>query len=536
MKRLCKGLIAFMCMVCVHGLTAPDTFFPRNTSLYSSHAWSATPQAANLAGHTYYVDVSGDDGGDGSIGQPWKTVNRAVSQVGPGDTVLINPGTYFITQQISIATSGEPGNPITFSGNGQGVFIDLSGYSGRNGFEIYFADYITVENLMVRASQEASSRGIRLTHSNGSIIRNNTVYGAGHANLFCSLSDYVIFENNEAYDGAIGIYVADSTDYATVRSNVLHDNSAIGLHMNGDLSSGGDGTISYAMVDSNRVYNNDATGINLDGVTWSTFRNNLIYNNGKRGIAFFKGNGAVPSNDNEAYQNTIIMPNGGYYAIGLNYGANRNSFYNNIIFTEGNVPCFSSTSSVNELDITSDYNLLSTHSNIGETSNGTFSFQEWQNLGYSGHSGQATMDETFENSTQNNYRLKAGSPAVDAGTPSHSCPLDIVGNVRPYGIAPDIGAYELSGVIVVYISPDGSCDNHTPCYSRIQEGIDWGSNTFIIRVEQGSYDEDIVLNKAMEVNLECGWDNTFTTQLSTSRVNSLKNEKGTLIVDRLVIQ
>jgi len=436
-KRLNAWVIALICLLCAQGLIVPDTLFPTGTCRYSGYSWGA--------GHTYYVDVNGNDTGDGSGRQPWKTVNHAISQARPGDTVLINPGVYYVTQQISITTSGEPGNPITFSGNGQGVVIDLSGYSGRNGFEIYFADYITIENLTVRASQDVNSRGIRLTHSNHSVIRNNTVYGAGHANLFCSLSDYIVFENNEAYDGAIGIYVADSTDYATVKNNVLHDNSAIGLHMNGDLSSGGDGTISYAMVDSNLVYNNDATGINLDGVTDSTFRNNLIYNNKKRGIAFFKQDGAVPSNDNEMYHNTIVMPSGGYYGIGLNYGANRNAFYNNIILTEGSVPCISSTSSTNELEITSDYNLLSAHSTIGETSNGTFSFQEWQNLGYGEYSGQATMDETFENYAQNDYRLKEGSPAVDVGTSEHSCSTDILGNVRPCGAAPDIGAYE-SGV------------------------------------------------------------------------------------------
>lgn len=434
MKRLYAGVIAVIFLVCGPGLIVPDSLCLWDTSRYSSYSWGA--------GHTYYVDVGGDDTGDGSDRQAWKTVNHAVSQVRPGDTVLINPGIYYVTQQISITTSGEPGNPIIFSGNGQGVVIDLSGYSGRNGLEIYFADYITIENLTVRASEEEHSRGIRLTHSNGSIIRNNTVYGAGHANLFCSLSDYIVFENNEAYDGEIGIYVADSSDYATVKGNMLHDNTAIGLHMNGDLSSGGDGTISYAVVDSNWVYNNGATGINCDGVTDSTFINNLVYGNERRGIALFWGNGAVPSNDNEVYHNTIIMPGNGYYGIGLNYGANRNALYNNIILTEGSVPCISSTSSTSELEITSDYNLLSAHNAVGETSNGTFSFQEWQNLGYGVHSGQATMEETFGNYAQNDYRLDKGSPAVDAGTPEHSFSTDILGNGRPCGAAPDIGAYE----------------------------------------------------------------------------------------------
>jgi hypothetical protein len=107
------------------------------------------------------------------------------------------------------------------------------------------------------------------------------------------------------------------------------------------------------------IYDNDATGINLDGVTLSTFQNNLIYGKPIQGHRLFPaGRGRPFSNDNEAIQNTIITPAGAYYGIGLNYGANRNSLYNNIILTEGSVPGFSSTSSTGELQITSNYNLL----------------------------------------------------------------------------------------------------------------------------------------------------------------------------------
>ena len=180
-------------------------------------------------------------------------MHYAVSLVKAGDTVLTGPGKYIETKQVSIKTSGEKEKRITFSGNGKGVIIDLTGLPDRNGFEVYFANYITIENLAVHASRDKNSRGIRLTHSNGSIIRNNTVHGAGHANIFCSLSDYTTFEENEAYGGAIGIYVADSSDYVTVKGNLLHDNSAIGLHMNGDRHSGGDGTISYATVENNVI-------------------------------------------------------------------------------------------------------------------------------------------------------------------------------------------------------------------------------------------------------------------------------------------
>jgi len=395
-----------------------------------------------ISSSNYYVDVNGNDANDGSQANPWKSVGHAVDTVVAGDMVLINPGTYLVSQQISITTSGTASNPITFKGNGAGVVVDLRSCDAKNCLEIFFADYIVIANLTVYASLDPNSRGIRLTHAEGCTISNNTVSGANHANLFCSLSDHVTFSNNEAFNGAIGIYVADSSDYPTVKGNRLHDNTAIGLHMNGDISSGGDGTISYALVDGNWIYNNGATGINLDGVTWSTFQNNLVYGNTYRGIAFFQQDGAVPSNDNEALQNTIITPAGAYYGIGLNYGANRNSFYNNIILTEGSVPSFFSTSSTSELQITSNYNLLPDKGQVAETSNGRFLFSEWQAIGYDTQSITGTLSQTFQDPTGGNYQLKADSPAIDAGATSHTCTPDIVGNARPSGAAPDLGAYE----------------------------------------------------------------------------------------------
>ena len=495
------------------------------------------PHSATAGGITYYVDVNGNDANNGSQANPWKTIGHAIDAVVAGDTVLINPGTYLVPQQISITTSGTASDPITFEGNGAGVVVDLRAYDGRNGLEIYFADYIVIDNLTVYASLDPNSRGIRLTHAEGCIISNNIVSGANHANLFCSLSDRVTFLNNEAFNGAIGIYVADSSDYPTIKGNRLHNNTAIGLHMNGDISSGGDGTISYAMVDSNRVYNNGATGINLDGVTWSTFQNNLVYGNKFRGIAFFKGDGAVPSNDNEAYQNTIITPAGAYYGIGLNYGANRNSFWNNIILTEGSVPSFSSTSSTSELEITSNYNLLPDQGPVAETSNGGFVFSEWQSLGYDTQSVTGTLSQTFQDPAGNNYKLLAGSPAIDAGTPTHSCTPDIVGNIRPSGTAPDLGAYEYDSATVIYISPDGLCGSHTPCYSRIQDGFDWeGGATYTIKVQQGTYNENLALSSDKRIDLDAGWDETFTTRTSTSSIKSLQILEGAVTGRNLVIQ
>jgi len=135
------------------------------------------PHSATASGITYYVDANGNDANNGSQATPWKTIRHAADAVVAGDTVLINPGTYLVSQQISITTSGTASDPITFKGNGAGVVVDLRAYDGRNGLEVYFADYIVIDNLTVYASLDPNSRGIRLTHAEGCIISNNIVSG-----------------------------------------------------------------------------------------------------------------------------------------------------------------------------------------------------------------------------------------------------------------------------------------------------------------------------------------------------------------------
>ena len=42
----------------------------------------------------YYVAMNGDDGWPGTEAQPWATLDYAVDQISPGDTILIKSGTY----------------------------------------------------------------------------------------------------------------------------------------------------------------------------------------------------------------------------------------------------------------------------------------------------------------------------------------------------------------------------------------------------------------------------------------------------------
>lgn len=111
-----------------------------------------------------------------------------------------------------------------------------------------------------------------------------------------------------------GIYVSHSGERPVIRKNVVFGNRANGIHMNGDVSQGGDGIISDALVADNTIYDNGlggGSGINCDGVQSSIFRDNLLYNNHASGISLYQIDAAQPARGNQVLNNTIVMASAG---------------------------------------------------------------------------------------------------------------------------------------------------------------------------------------------------------------------------------
>ena len=54
---------------------------------------------------TYYISTTGNDAtGNGTIANPWKTLNKATTTVtGTGNIIHVNAGTYIETQQSNLA-------------------------------------------------------------------------------------------------------------------------------------------------------------------------------------------------------------------------------------------------------------------------------------------------------------------------------------------------------------------------------------------------------------------------------------------------
>ena len=429
---------------------------------------AALPAAVNTApapdpgsGQVFSVDPNGSDQNDGSPDSPWATIQYAVDNVAPGDTILLQSGTYAGAR---IERSGTAEAWITLAAApGAVVLINAPGPNNRHESNLEFetwegpetVSYWIVEGLEVANAPNwgIDLRGNEQNHSHDFIIISNRVHengrDSGTSGIFTAFVDDVLVEDNESYgNGEHGIYLSNSGDRFVVRGNHLHDNNNCGLHINGDLESGEDGIISEGLIENNSIFENGVggcAGINFDGVTDVIVRNNLLYENHAGGIAIFQENGTVCSQNIQVLNNTILQAEDGRWAINISGEACiNNKIFNNIILTAHD---WRGSILIPELGISgfeSDYNVIMDRFSADDD-NSVIPLSEWQALGYDANSIIAGPAETF--ATLDDYQLHPQSPAVDAGLTLPGVGADLLGIARPQGTAYDIGAFEFAGAV-----------------------------------------------------------------------------------------
>jgi parallel beta-helix repeat protein len=433
----------------------------RETEVAVSPPQATIAAPATPSGNTYHVANNGDDGSDGSEGSPWLTIQYAVDNVQPGDLILVHAGTYAGAR---IELSGTAVAPITLrANNGETVLINRPGPNNKHDsnleLETWEGDetvaYWVIEGLEVADAPNwgIDMRGSDVAHSHHITIRGNSVHDngwdGGTTGIFAAFTDDVTIEANESYhNGEHGIYVNNSSDRFTIRGNTVHDNANSGIHLNGDLESGGDGVMTDGLVENNIIYNNGAgggAGINMDGVSSSIILNNLLYQNHASGIAIFQENGAECSQNNRIWHNTILMPDDGRWALIIAApDCINNQLYNNIFYSDHSFRGSINLPAASVTGLESDYNIVVDRftTDDGDT---ILTLADWQALGYDAHSFTAVPSQLFANPAAQDFHLFAGSVAVDNGRSLPTTITDLEGHPRPVGDGPDSGAYEFQG-------------------------------------------------------------------------------------------
>ena len=406
----------------------------------------------SIHANTFYVATSGHDSNAGTLTQPWLTLQHAVDTINHGDTILIESGTYVGCR---IGNSGQAAGLCTLKADtGASVLINAPGPANRHNSNIeveLFGE--TVSYWVIDGLESANSPlyGIDLRVTQFITVQNCFTHGSALTGIFLAFCDHPLIQNNEtSFNGEHGIYDSNSGDFPTIRANRSHDNQGSGIHMNGDRTqTPGDGIISFGLIEKNIIYANGAgggSGINCDGVSDSTFRNNLVYNNHASGISLYAIDGAEGSSRNLVYNNTIVMASGSRWCVNIPASTEGqpnptgNQVKNNILYTpdagHGSVTIYAAGVSGFE----SDYNIVvATFSD--DNDNTTIPLSSWQALGYDTHSIVATPANLFIDPPNSNYHLKSGSPAIGAGTALAQVTDDLDGITRP-AVSPASGCYQ----------------------------------------------------------------------------------------------
>lgn len=147
----------------------------------------------------YFMSPSGDDRAPGTRAQPWRTLARANEMLRPGDTVTLLDGEY--NGVIEPADSGAEGAPIRYRAEAPLGAVLRGGKAGDDRelcVRLDQRDYIVIEGLRL-----LPERGgwMRLSAANHCVIRNCRMENATHAYspVECRDCHYNRYENLECF-------------------------------------------------------------------------------------------------------------------------------------------------------------------------------------------------------------------------------------------------------------------------------------------------------------------------------------------------
>jgi hypothetical protein len=350
-------------------------------------------------GEAFFVATTGDDANPGTIREPWRSIQKAMDALGPGQVAYVRDGTYetgfpFGTSEdthtwAAQCSADAPCSILAFPGErpvlhgqivieGEGLrlsgFIiegplsdDVSSCSGRRANQIdVTASHVEISRNEIRNNDYHA--GINVSTGGHIQILSNWIH---HNGRFALLTDPCT--GNEVYETDHGIYweAAGEGGGNLVANNLIHDNRAKGAQFSGQITD-------PVLVTENTVVENGNAGILVNGSEGGM----VIVNN----LVAFNGTAAPRSQ--------IRLQQGDGHRIRRNLTFALDSLLAGIENT---------TASATEDNI--------------------------------------EADPEFVNPTAT-FTVSPGSPAVDAADPDYALGYDLEGVLRPQGGSADLGAYE----------------------------------------------------------------------------------------------
>jgi hypothetical protein len=400
-------------------------------------AFLANPSIAHAAPLAFYVDKTMgacSNAGPGTAARPFCTLTKGLSRTTAGYTLYIGWGIYAETiMPIASGTAASPiritawpgRSPIIGSGMTNGANIAGRGYislsylrfSGTvaDGINVLNSNHITVTGNTVsgagRPAQSQTAPGIGVRGTTASIVSYNNVHhnnGSGII-LASGTTGTTLWGNSASFNAegwqrkANGIVVT-APGNAVLRNNI-HNNEDSGIH----IYPGGNNTLAAL----NLTYNNGDHGIDNLNVTGGRLISNTVYRNCTSGI------NVEGTSGNYQVVNNIAVDNAVYPAYkGISCDRRK-----------GNIGIWDSAPS----STTVDHNLVwLTKSGVMYTFGTGYTSLAAMQAARRQDANGVQADPRFVNAAGGNFRLLAGSPAIDRGDSgvSGAQSTDITGGAR----------------------------------------------------------------------------------------------------------
>ena len=387
------------------------------TTYFQTQLAAADMRAARTpgGGTVFYVSTKGSDSNPGSAALPFLTIQHAANLVNPGDTVIVENGTYSnaaasgpSSSLINVARGGTTANYVTFqSQNRWGAVLDGLNITAE-GWGIG-ANYVRIQGFEVKRFRDDAISNYR--GGEFADIVQNHIHDIGR---YCT----------DTQIGRDGIYLSSSG--AKIEQNSIHD---IGRFSPGE---------SGCTVTTRNYQNHDQCIYVNTGADNTTIQNNVIYNckhgwgvqiQGTVANTLILNNTFAFPNPTKHGQILVAAPVAGleiennifYQPMQVGIRFQDYAYPNGVV--RNNI---TDQSAVYELDA-ADGNIISSRppSGLSLTNN------------------TAHTDPLFVGPSVADFSLKSGSPAIDAGLTLPGVINDCVGVARPQGARYDIGAYEL---------------------------------------------------------------------------------------------
>jgi parallel beta-helix repeat protein len=349
------SLVLFILVAACAAPSGPAATPPDATAEPSGNSSNFENFEPRGGGRTYYVSGEGNDSNNGlSKTTAFRTLQKAADLTQPGDTVLVMNGTYTKTLEdkqsednsvLRITRSGTDKRYITYkamSGHTPKIFVDFN-YAGiRINASYIVIDGFTVEgnlpnlsfeeaNAAARGTDEAAALQNYKFNSNGIgsfpdaenpatvhhlIIRNNTVFNHPAGGIFSNSSDYVRIENNTVYNNAYYSAYANS-GISFYKSKAVDSRRDIKMFIRNNTIFKNENKVPFwfsnaanpaqrVITDGNGIIIDDSRNTQgTDNVVYTgkfLVANNVVFDNGGRGINVFSSNGVVARN-NTTFQN-----------------------------------------------------------------------------------------------------------------------------------------------------------------------------------------------------------------------------------------